>query len=172
MAKKFLFVTLAIAFAFGMMVSGCETADKDGFENHTINLTPAEESNAILLTLKGATWKDLTLDLDDLANAGEQKARQVALLENLLEWNQKDGSISSLTKNIESEFKLEKKNVLKITFSKLGAFSAGFTGSGEVSINKYSSPKLMAALELFTDDMDQLAYWTIGKNKPVTITIK
>jgi len=172
MIKKSLFGALAIALAFGMMVTGCETADKNNFENHTINLTPAEENNAILLTLKGATWKDLTFDLDDPANAGEQLAHQVLLLENLLEWNKKGGDISSLTKNIESEFKLEKNNVLKITFSVLGAYGAGFTGSGEVSIKNYSSPKLMAVLELFTDDMDQLAYWTIGKNKPVTITIK
>jgi len=170
MTRKILFGALAIALAFGMMVTGCETADEDGFENHTLNLTSAEENNTILLTLKGAVWKDPTSNSDDLENAAKQKVFQEALLDRLLEWTQTGGNISSIKTTVKLEFKLEKENVIKITFSKIGALGAGFNGSAEVKLKEYSSPELRATLEFFTESME-LGVWTIGKNKEVPITI-
>jgi len=175
MTNKFLFGTLAMALVLGMVFTGCDNADENGFENNTINLASAEEKNAILLTLKGATWKDPTLNLDDLESAAKQTELKEALLE-LLYWDQTDGVISSLSikkSEIVSEFKLEKDNVVKITFSKMDAFGANIWGTGTVTLNNkdYSGEKLLGALELVTEEIDLTGVWTIGKNEKVTITI-
>ena len=171
MTKKFLFGTLAIALVLGMVFTGCEDTDENNFENNTVNLTSTEEKNTILLTLKGATWKDPTLNIGDPASAAKQKALQEALL-NLLEWDQQSGKIDKLdATRITYKFSLEKENVIKITFSKLSAFGAGFFGSGKVTLKKSSSADLTDSLKLVTEDMALTDVWTIGKNNPVTITI-
>jgi len=174
MTKKFLIGMLAMAIALGMTVIGCENVDEDGFENHTINLTPAEE-NAILLTLKGGTWKDPTVDDVTSADGLKSGVYQTALLD-LLDWTHDTGNISSLSKRYEiiSKFTREKDNVIKIAFSKVpGLGSGSYAGSGKVKLNEENSgPKLVGLLELYTEEMDQIGIWTIGKNDPVTINIK
>jgi len=155
MTKKFLFGTLAIALAFGMMVIGCDNSDKDDFKAHTINLTPVSGENAILLTLKGASWADPS----DLKI-------QLALLA-MLDWDSKSGNIPTIAL-MSQDFFLKSDNVIKITFSKLSLA----TGSGTVKLKNSSGLQLFAVLEAVTKYMDPLGVWSIGKNNPVTITIK
>jgi len=162
MTKRFLFGAPVIALVFGLMVIGCFSPEEDGFKDRTINLTNAGE-NALFLTLQGGTWEDPTLPL------------KVALFEKFLDWDQKSGNISNLKNEIASRCTLEKENVIKIEFSKESAFGSAHTGSGIITLKKYSSAaeltQLFGALKLLTKKMDP-GVWTIGKNEKVTITIK
>jgi len=166
MTKKFLFVTMAIAFAFGMMVSGCadDPVDQEGFKNHTLNLTDSG-ANSITLTVKGATWKDPKGGSDI-----ENTAIKAGLLK-LLEWTQGSGSIESLLL-MDINYDLISENKLKIAFSKQTdpLLGLGITGSGTLKIQ--SSIEFIALLIAVTDGINitQLD-WSIGKNDPVTITI-
>jgi len=167
MTKKFLFVMLAIALAFGMTVSSCKEADEEGFKDRTVNLTPATgEENAVILTIKSATWKDFTgTGVDDIA-------LQEALGEKLLEWTPLSGSIDKYLK-MNKEYTLIDDNKLKISFSAYNLLDVGLlTGSGTLKLQELGTPALMAELALLANDVNLFPDWTIGKNDPVTITIK
>jgi hypothetical protein len=163
MSRKFLFVMLAIAIAFGMTVTGCNEPDEEGFKNHTLNLKDSG-ANSVTLTVKGAKWKNFT------GSSAANEVTQALFLEKLMEWTSTSGSIDSFT-YINKDFSLEKDNKLKIVFTKYSVAGVGITGSGTVTLQNLSTADLMISLALFTDGMDKAIDWTIGTNDKVTITI-
>jgi len=167
MTKKFLFVMLAIALAFGMTVTSCKEADEEGFKDRTVNLTPApDEENAIILTIKSAKWKNFT------GNGVDDVLRQEALGEKLLEWTPASGSEIDRYLYLNKEYTLIDNNKLKVSFSKYTLAGVGIIGSGTLKLKNLSTTELMAELPFIADGINAFPDWTIGKNDPVTITIR
>jgi len=165
MTKKFLFVTLAIALAFGMMVSGCKEADNEGFKDRSVNLKGSGD-NSITITVKGAKWKDFTGD--NLTDTGLQET----FCSQFLEWTPASGSYIDGFSKMNKAYSLEGDNKLKIVFSVYSVAGIGITGSGTVKLQDLSTTTLMGYLKAFTNDMELTPDWAIGTNEAVTITIK
>jgi len=164
MSKKFLFIMLAIALAFGMMVSGCKEVDAEGFKDRSLNLKGAG-GNSVTITVKGAAWKDFTGD--NITDMGLQET----FCSQFLEWTPAGDYIDGFTK-MNKTFSLESNNKLKIVFSVYSVAGIGVTGSGKVKLQDLSTTALIGYLKAFTSNMDLTPDWAIGTNEAVTITIK